>query len=310
MPLKNPKKYRQLYKSFIVCFLLVIVLELILRFGFGFGQIPVYYKSDSYEYALKPDQQMLRFGNHYLINAQGMRSAPLEAGEYRILKFGDSVLNGGLASDQSELSSEILENQLRHAQKNVRVLNVSAGSWGPDNAFEWLIEHGDLEAKVIVLVFSSHDWQDQMEFQDVVGRISFYPDSQPILAITDAWQWVFSRYVEKVAWNEIPYLKQTTKAPHNPGWDAFIAFAKQKNLPLIVYHHATLQETQDAAWSADGLALETYLRDRGVKIVHGLDTRWQASDYRDEIHPSATGQEKIASALLPVLQQLISYEVR
>ncbi len=308
MPLKNPKNYQPLFKGLIFCLAGLIVLELILRFGFGFGQIPVYYKSDAYEYALKPDQRLVRFGNFFQINEQGMRSAPLQPGEFRILKFGDSVLHGGLATDQSELSSEILEAQLQTSQENIRVLNVSAGSWGPDNAFAWLSTHGDFDAKAIVLVFSSHDWQDQMNFQDVVGNISFYPNAQPALAITDAFQWVFSRYITSVAWNEIPYLKQTTKAPHNHGWDDFIAYAKQKNLPLLVYHHATLEEVQQMAWSADGLALENFLKDQGVKIVRGLDAGWEAADYRDGIHPNDSGQAKIAEALLPVLQEMISDE--
>src|SRR5690554_6449125 len=150
-----------------VSILFLVVLEIALRL-IGFGQIPTYYVSLDYEYAMKPNQDLKRFGNRIFINSHGMRSGELRSNSIKILKFGDSVLNGGVASDQSEITSTLLEldlNEVSSLPGDYQVLNVSAGSWGPDNAYAWMTKHGDFNAEVIVLLFSSHDWQDQMSFQ-------------------------------------------------------------------------------------------------------------------------------------------------
>src|SRR5690554_1314062 len=176
---------KRFWRNVILGILSLLAIEVALRL-LGFGEIPCYYQSLDYEYALKPNQDMTRFGNYIYINSEGMRSDELRPDAIRILKFGDSVLNGGVGTDQSELTSTLLEEDLNMDGSNYQVLNVSAGSWGPDNAFSWMEKHGDYQAAAIVLLFSSHDWQDQMTFQNVVGNTPFYPQKNPQLAITDA----------------------------------------------------------------------------------------------------------------------------
>lgn len=296
----------QFLRRLLWLFLAFVVIEGGLRF-IGFGQIPLYYSSMSYDYALQPNQDVHRFGRQLFVNEEGMRSAPLGNDEIRILKFGDSVLNGGLGTDQSELSSAFLEQKFQTQDPNYRVLNVSAGSWGPDNAFAWMQEHGDFDAKCIVLLFSSHDWQDQIACRDVVGNVPFYPTAQPLLAITDFAVWVWSRFIWSTDWENLPVLQDCApgRAKHNAGWDNFITYTKANDIPLLVYHHATISEIENGTWNNKGTALEAFLKANQIPVISGLTAGMKAEDYRDKIHPDANGQAKIAKAIYPELLRQI-----
>lgn len=302
--------YKRFWRRLIFLFIALVAIEAILRL-IGFGQVPCYHSSRVYEYALKPNQHVYRFGNHFNTNSFGMRSPEVVKGFKHILKFGDSVLNGGVATDQSELASSLLQNALAQKYDSVQVLNISAGSWGPDNAFKWMTENGDFHAAMIVLVFSSHDWTDHMTFRDVVGRVPFYPKNEPKLAISDAISWVFSRYFEEVKWDEIPILPNISpeQLKYTSGWPDFINYADSANIPVIVYHHADRNEFENQEWNAKGKALELFLNHHKVNHISGFDSGFTESDYRDEIHPNASGQAKIEAAIEPrVLQDLKKIE--
>jgi len=273
----------------------------------GFGKVPLYYVSSQYEYALKPQQDINRFGNHIYINKEGMRSSELSAKSERILKFGDSVLNGGVAIDQSELASSVLQTDLNRQGGNYQVLNVSAGSWGAGNAYAWLMEHGDYQAKAIVLLFSSHDWQDQMTFQKVVGTTPFYPSENPVLAITDALSWTCSRFFSSIEWNELGYSKEDRPSikDHDYGWDDIIAYSAERDIPLLVYHHANRKESQTGEWSEMGVELERFLDKNRIPTISGLNAGLEPIDYRDEIHPEPSGLLKIEKAILPELKIIL-----
>jgi len=283
------------------------VAELVLRFGYGFGEVPVYYSSEKYAYALSPDQDMSRFGNRFFINQAGMRSAPLDTGEFRILKFGDSVLNGGVSTDQSDCASSLMESRLDASfPEKMRVLNVSAGSWGPDNAFAWMQAHGDFDARAIVLVFSSHDFQDLMTFEKVVGNVPFYPESQPATAITDALSWISSRYFTTVDWNALPGAGEGPRGTFNSGWESFAYHCRNHDIPLLVYHHPTRTECEAGEWNEEGTSLQSLLTELGVEVVSGLEAPCNVDAYRDEVHPDAAGQAIIADALEPALRKIIA----
>jgi len=283
--------------------LLLVVLEIVLRL-FGFGCYPVYYQSNSYEYAFEPNQSLKRFGNTFYINSLGMRSADMDPNETKILGFGDSVLNGGVAISQEDLASSKLDSALQADISGTRFANISAGSWGVSNAYNWFLENNSHAPEAIVLVFSSHDYDDKMEFQNVVGNVSFYPDSQPLLAITDAITWVYSRYFENVNWSELQHYKTYAddEQPYDSGWDKFIEYSRSAHIPLIVYHHPDQSESRNGQWNSKGQQLEDLLSSRKIRTVSGLEVEMEEHDYRDEIHPSGSGQIKIAKAILPVLK--------
>jgi len=293
-------------RNSLILLLCLLALELVLRL-IGFGNIPVYYVSTKYEYALKPNQEMTRFGNYIYINSAGMRSDELRPNAAKILKFGDSVLNGGVITDQSELTSTLLEKFLNTDGADYQVLNVSAGSWGPDNAYRWMQEHGDYNAKAMILLFSSHDWQDQMEFVNVVGNTPYYPAKKPMLAITDAIYWSYSRVFKAVDWDSLGKIQggKPIKNDHAMGWDNFVNYTDSLNIPLIVYHHADRSENEKGAYNKMGQELDQFLKDKNVTVVSGLNSGLVDNDYRDGIHPEPSGLKKIEKTIEPVvLKQL------
>jgi hypothetical protein len=77
---------------------LFIVLEVGLRWFFGFGNPLTYITDEHIGYLLAPNQRTKRFGNRIEINEYSMRGAPVQkslpSSTLRILLLGDSIVNG------------------------------------------------------------------------------------------------------------------------------------------------------------------------------------------------------------------------
>lgn len=143
-----------------------------------------------------PDQEVYRFGNLQAYNAQGMRSPPMETvfQPRRILVFGDSVLNGGNLTDQSELGTTLATSD------DLFFGNVSAGSWGPANMHAWFREFGSMGADTAIIVVSSHDLSDLPSFEPLDPTT--HPMQPPLSALTEA----FTRYIPR-------YIPSLSSAP-------------------------------------------------------------------------------------------------
>ena len=102
-----------------------------------------------------------------------MRSAELERRSIKILGFGDSVLNGGVMTDQDSLATTLLSDTLSKIQnRKIQFLNISSGSWGPDNCYAFLTKHGSYQAKQLFLFVSSHDAYDNMDTRKTISCCS------------------------------------------------------------------------------------------------------------------------------------------
>lgn len=86
------------------------------RSQLGLGNPPLSVAHPTIEYLFKPNQDVRRFGNRVRINAYGMRSDDFPESkpesEFRLLIFGDSVLNEGALTDQASLATELLPQKL------------------------------------------------------------------------------------------------------------------------------------------------------------------------------------------------------
>ncbi|MGB3757886.1 MAG: hypothetical protein WBA07_16155 [Rivularia sp. (in: cyanobacteria)] len=81
--------------------------EATLRLAFGLGN-PVLSQTDTETgYRFQPNQKIYRFGKNIQYNQYSQRSEPItpekSQGKLRILMTGDSVLNGGNPTDQSNI---------------------------------------------------------------------------------------------------------------------------------------------------------------------------------------------------------------
>lgn len=296
--------FKQHFKKILWIVLGLLLIEGALRLFFGFGTPPLFISDPDYEYIYAPNQDIHRFGGRLITNNFSMRSDALSVDDsIRVLIFGDSILNGGMQTDQDELATSIMEREISaKLNKKIRFLNVAAASWGPDNAAAYLRKHGDFGAKMIVLVYSSHDLYDNMNFEKIVGVNRNYPAKNPLCAITEALGY-FKPMIKRNFTNRAT-TSSVYKQKHkemNPGWKYFIDYAAQHHLPLLVYLHAEKRESIDGYYNKYGQRLIQYLDSAKVSYVLELDHKPNVNMLRDFIHFNKDGQRLMANVLEPVI---------
>ncbi|MEZ4900798.1 MAG: hypothetical protein R2822_03120 [Spirosomataceae bacterium] len=315
------KKWRKKLMLFIF---LLGGLELLLRFGFGFCNAPLYIEDPDFEYIFAPNQYRFRFRNVVRTNEFSMRSDPLHATDTTVvLLVGDSVINGGNPTDHDDLASTLLEKQLTaHYHQPVRVLNVSAGSWGPDNVFAFLKKKSFFGADMLCLVTSSHDAYDNMSHFKVVGDNPNYPDKQYKIALYEFWyRYIYTLFVYHYV--EVP-LKEwlspaTQRAPNdvihkfgttfNPGFQQLADTTKALDIPFVIYLHPELPEIVQNRYDSQGDEIMAFAKKNHIMLINELQLRPSTDLFRspefDTIHYNAKGQAFMAKHLYPVLKQYL-----
>lgn len=132
--------FKYIIRFLILLLFLAGLTEIILRYKYGFCNAPLYISDPDFEYIYAPNQNAKRFGNVIQTNSLSMRSKEVSPSDSLvILLIGDSVVNGGNLTDQDSIATTILEKRfVKKYGKKIRVLNISAGSWGPDNIAAFL----------------------------------------------------------------------------------------------------------------------------------------------------------------------------
>tara|TARA_R110002167_G_scaffold84156_12_gene228768 strand:- start:7129 stop:8067 length:939 start_codon:yes stop_codon:yes gene_type:complete len=298
-------KYLKFIAMVVLCSILV---ELVLRIAFGFCDTVLFQGNKNYEYIAQPNQSRQRFGSHIAYNAHSMRSATLDSSAVKILCFGDSVINGGVLTDQDALATTLLGNEIsKFYNRNIQFLNISAGSWGPDNCYAYLKEKGDFNAKLIILFVNSHDAYDSMNFEKVIDVHPSYPSHQYALAIYELWdRYLYPRLKkpEKDDSQPTDYLginKKNDGDQFNDGFKAFIEYSKLHGIPLIVYLHAEQNELEQGVYNEQGQQIITLVQENNVPLVTDLNLRLAVDDFRDNIHLNEKGQKNIAFNIFKVL---------
>lgn len=270
---------------------------------YGFTQATLYQQDKSYEYIARPNQKGMRFGNQYQFNSYSQRSEEPDTTKTIILGLGDSVIYGGVQSDQDSIATSIFSHET-----NMQMLNISAGSWGPDNCAAYLKKHGLFNAKAMFLLVSSHDAYDNMDFQPVVGVHASYPDKQYTLA----WFELFDRYIfprlfkrNKEADPDKKVLEGIRKdgKNFNPGFNQLKAMADSANIPLIIYLHAERSETNSGYYNEQGQEIIQWAKNNNINLIRELDTPLQEDEYRDNIHVNDKGQRRIANVMKQIFKK-------
>lgn len=300
---------KNLRKISLLVILLLLLSELFARFFLGLGKVPVYIEDPSYEYIYAPSQHLKRFGNLIITNSFSMRSEEPATDAITILGFGDSILNGGAQTDQDSLATTILTKELTSSTgKKVQVLNVSANSWGPDNAFAYLKKHGNFNARLILLVVSSHDLHDVRHFKKVVGVHPAWPEKQPLCALTDGiFKYALPAIKAKLGngYNEYANLGISFDPDTiNPGFEEFIQYSRSSQIPLLVYLHPSRKESMAGRYDEDGRKIISILDSAGVACISPIDSFRDQHLYRDFIHLSSPGQRRMAELLHPYIRKM------
>lgn len=286
-------------KIFLTIPIILLGGEVFLRI-YGLCNAPLYQASDKYEYIACPNQEGTRFFNNYKYNSYSQRSDEPDSTKTIILGLGDSVIFGGIQTDQKDLATSIFSEQT-----GMQMLNISAGSWGPDNCAAYLKEKGLFGAKAMFLLVSSHDAHDNMDFQPVVGVHPSYPNKQYKLALWELMdRYVIPRMFKKRNTEPDPDQKvaqgvgiKKAGLVFNPGFDELKAIADSANIPLVVYLHADLDELKNSKYNEQGMEIIEWATKNHVTLIKELDYKFTKEDYRDGIHINVKGQKKLAEIM-------------
>lgn len=299
---KLKKGRRNIIKKILLIVLLIIAItELSLRYFWGFGNPILYVYSEDYEYIYAPNQDITRLGSRIITNEFSMRNGEINTkAKKRILGLGDSVLNGGTLTSHDSLASTQLADKLSVSLgEDVEVLNVAAGSWGPDNALAYVEKNGNFNADCILLVISSHDLYDVMTHENIVGKLKSYPDKEPLTAIGE----VISRYVfgDNISTANSVVNKS---AQINPGIMGLVNYCRENGKELLVYLHPEISELRAGEYSKNGKELLEMFRNNQVEVIQGINYE-EETCFRDIIHLNDHGQRIMADALFPKLESIL-----
>lgn len=293
-------------KAYIICIILFVVFvatETALRLCWGFGTMPLYVASKQYEYIFAPNQQMKRFGVYFYTNSYSQRSAEPDSNKKKILGLGDSVINGGSQTDHDSLATSIVS-----ANTEYQMLNISAGSWGPDNCAAYLKKHGLFDAKAMFVVLSSHDIDDAMDFAPIVGVHKSFPNKQYLLAINE----VIDRYIIPRLFKSATTLDPNEKVlkgidkggEFNKGWDQLKQIARDANIPMVIILHAEQSELKAGDYNDKGKMIEQWAAENDIRLIKDI-TYLKEENYRDQIHINQSGQKILAEIIISELYQWI-----
>ncbi len=302
-------KGKGIRKLLLICFGLLFALELVLRYYFGFCDAVLMKNDKDFEYIAQENQDRFRFRKRIIYNSYSMRNSEIKKNAGKILGFGDSVINGGTLTDQDSLATEQLSFALsRIYDTAVQVLNISAGSWGPDNCAAYLKKYGDFGARVVFLVVSSHDAHDNMTFQPVVGKNISYPNRQHSFAIQE----LICRYlIPKIfgAQTEEPYSIQKggDGTAFNSGFKDIAEFCKKNKIPFFIYLHPEKSELKNRKYNLQGEEIIQFAKKEDIPLYKELEMGIRLTDYRDDIHLNEGGQNNLYQNLF---KSVIDFQLR
>ena len=293
--------------------LLVLVLEMVLRYRYGLGD-PLLYKADEkIGYLIAPNQNVIRNGNTIRINRYSMRSDEITdrkiPGERRFFFIGDSVTNGGWWNPQESIISERVKHHLLENQSyiaTITVLNASANSWSPRNELEYLRQFGLFDADILILIINTDDLFGTAPNSLVVGREKNYLDRKPVGAIGEL--------IDRYRLSKLPPLREL-QAIHNEEGDRVAKIldaigtihklSLSNNVQFLMIMTPLLREVEGKPRDYERVArdrLYEFTEKEGINYIDLLEP-FKASGnakqlYHDNIHLNAAGNEEVSQIIL------------
>lgn len=293
----------------------VVLLEVLLRLSFGFGNPLLYLADPQIGYLLAPNQNVRRVGNRIVINEYSMRCGTVspkpEINTLRVFMVGDSIVNGGWWTDQRNILSEVVA-QSYQGSRSLEVLNASANSWCPRNELAYLQRFGLFNSDAVVLVINTDDLFGTAPTSLVVGRDRNYPDRKPISAIAE----VIDRYI-------LPAkpVSEALKQVQAEGGDRVGAnldairqihrLAVQNRAGFMLAITPLLREVTTGAREYELKARSRLLQMTQAEGIQFLDflplfNRVEAPQnlYRDHIHLSTIANQLVSSEICKAIEEL------
>ncbi|WP_455638001.1 hypothetical protein [Parabacteroides sp.] len=304
---KSIKKYLLIAGGSVL--FLFVAGEIYLRQAWGFCDSVLMQSDSDFEYIAQPDQNRYRFKKHILYNEYSQRSSPVDSSAFIVLGLGDSVLNGGVLTDQDSTATTRLCHELSAFMgKKVQVLNISAGSWGPDNCEAYLNRYGMFNGKAAFLVCSSHDAHDNINHQPVVDIDAGMPSRQYSLAWWElihrylAPRYLFPYFRHHDVDDSMPTEISKDGKIFNPGFEALVHRFRTAGIPFFIWLHPELTEVERGAYNNEGIEILNFCERDSIEVIKGLGIM-TPGDYRDNIHINEQGQRKLARYLRVLLEK-------
>lgn len=310
--------------SFVLAFVLVVAIgEIVARFYLGLGTPPLSISHPTIEYMYQSNQDLYRFGNHFITNQYGMRSDPFklhkQADEFRIMIFGDSVVNGGNLTDQADIATTIIQKKLiNDGYKRTVVSNISAGSWGPGNWLAYVREYGFFDADIIILICSSHDYADNPTYEPLDPNI--HPTKKPFSALIEGIQRYLPRYLPQFNTNSVvTELDRPSEAINDAGGIIgirdlinFLELAQLQTKKVLVFQHWEYTEIVKGKanvgyYQIKQAAEQLNIKPTSLEPYFRQSIETESNPYRDNIHPNKVGQRLIAEAVMTQLFENIDF---
>ncbi|MBD1856033.1 MULTISPECIES: SGNH/GDSL hydrolase family protein [Leptolyngbya] len=298
----------------------IAMLELGLRLIFGFGNPPLLQVDQNTGYRFQPNQKLFRFGKYIEINQYSQRNSPISAikspNTRRILMIGDSVLNGGVQTDQAYTITEQFRELLGGS---IEVLNASTGSWGIENRIGYLLEFGSFQSDVIIFQIGTSDLIQRTGTGTMIGVDPSFPNQRPWSAIEEVWsRYLLRRFVRQAliipAYAEVrsPQDKAAWFARNSQSFRAAVRSLRTnpetKSIPILVLYTPNRDEVtptpQQPLYKAEFFALLKQLKIPVVDVHQSwasLPVEHKTSYFIDEIHLSETGNQAVSDLLFQQL---------
>ena len=299
---------------------LAVMGEIFCKYILGLGTPPLSITHPTIEYLFKPNQNVRRFNNRIIINYYGMRSDNFlpqkqSTNDYRIMVFGDSVINGGNLTDHSNLATTIIQNKLQKSTDNsILVGNISAGSWGPGNWLAYAKEYGFFGADRIILVISSHDSADNPSFKPL--NPNTHPQKKPVFATQEAVTRYLPRFLSKIfeqinpsqEIDEIPKLNPEAIRQALSDVEEFLLMAKNTKIDVSIIQYWDKAEVQTGNLQIGNQKINQIAQKLDISVFQTGEIFQEAyqngeEPFRDNIHPNNKGQELLSEVMLKILQQ-------
>lgn len=279
---------KRIILSLVAFCLCLISVELGLRVA-GLHELPMYEVSDRYEYRFVPNQRCSVIGKDVVINNLGLRGELPDGRNNAIVWYcGDSVINGGIHTQEDSLATTIWD---KHAEiqfeSDVATVNISQGSWGPENTFGFCKHHlTELSSpNLIVLAVSSHDWNDRMTF--CYGGHTKDMPSHNYGALAN----VLNKYFGHS--NTCANQTNAYSFPEGAEFDQWLQFSRELNSKLMLYLHPTMEEIQAGTYDLNGNEILKWAGRNRVFVCKGLNNLSE-NGFRDNIHLNECGQRQLA----------------
>lgn len=274
--------------------LLLIGGEIYLRKAWGLCDTVLIQSDPDFEYIAQPNQNRYRFKKHVRYNEYSQRSESVDSSAFIILGLGDSVINGGVQTEQDSMATSRLNVSLsKLLGKKVQVLNISAGSWGPDNCEAYLKRYGMFGAKAAFLLCSSHDAHDNINHQPVVDVNPGFPSHQYKLAY---WEVIHRYLLPRILKQEAPSEISKDGKVFNPGFQALADRFREAGIPFFIWLHPDRVEVEKEAYNQEGEEIIAFCQRDSIPLIEGLGVM-SLMDYRDGIHVNEVGQRKISAGI-------------